>query len=86
MFQPVLSQRAGRSRAERRNSRPGLDFAVRWKERLTPPVFAAKAGEFNLLSLTGFACPQPSAKTGSSSISRIHGVLQCHAGLEGRCG
>ena len=57
---------------------------MRSKEGVARPVFAAKAGDFNLLSLTGFACPRSPVKPGLSCISRVHGILQRIARLEHR--
>ena len=53
-------------------------------ERMAPAVFAAKAGDFNLVSLIGIVCPRYPAKPRSPSISGAHGILQRAARLEHR--
>lgn len=54
------------------------------KKGLAAPVFVPKAREFNLLSVTGFACPPAPARRRSARISGVHGILQRLSGLEYR--
>lgn len=62
LFLLVLPLRVGRERAGRRDLKLGFAFSRRSEERAATTVFAPQARDFNLLSLTGFACPQTPAE------------------------
>ena len=79
MFLPVLSWLVGRNQADHRNARPGPDSPIRPNKRLAPPVFAPQARDFNLLSLTGYACPQMPANPRSWRISASYNTPWCAA-------
>ena len=59
VFLSFPPQRARRGQITPCNLMLGLDLPTRSKEPVEPAVMAAKAGNINLLSVTGLECSRP---------------------------